>query len=747
MSFGFDTDIAGLAYHIGFFTVSVVLYTLILHRSERLPRVLADFFVGLMFGVIAVLMMSRPVKVMPDVFIDMRNVVVGTAALFGGPIATVVAGALAVVYRLSLDGPYALNGAIGIAISALMGLGLHSYLVYRKAELGYRHLWILSGLLVLPRGTMFAAAGTWSAAGELFLRSFLPLAAITPLGTMLVGSLLLRERRRRALEIALREREAQLRMLSDNATDIISRTSLDGTRVDVSASAKRIYGYDLADLIGHSVFEVVHPDDRPAMERAFAELREGAEAIEFVARLRRSDGTYFWAENRRRILLDPITGKPSGSVGVTRDISERKALEDNLEAKTRLLNMTLENLNQGLCVFDAELKLVLCNRHFLRMFEYPDSFGRAGMRLVDIIRYDIERGEHGAGDPAALMAERLELAHRTDTFAFERARPNGTVLHVERHSMPDGGLVATYTDVTEARRREVALEKSEIQLRDHVNQLEFAKDRLEDQGARLAELADNLSEQKTRAEEASRAKSRFVANMSHELRTPLNAIIGFSDLIESEALGPLGNSRYRSYAGDIRNSGQHLLSLINDILDFSKADADRLSLHEESVDLEELLEGSVRMLLPRAAHENVKLVLEPPPSGLRLRADAKRLKQIVLNLVSNAIKYTPAGGKVNLGAGIEGDGALAMTVRDTGVGISEADQRKVLEAFVQVDNAPNRAHEGTGLGLPLTKRLVELHGGSLTLESRLGKGTTVRVVLPPDRVMPRVHARRFVASA
>jgi two-component system cell cycle sensor histidine kinase PleC len=747
LSFGFDTDIAGLAYHIGFFTVSVVLYTLILHRSERLPRALADFFVGLMFGVIAILMMSRPVEVMPDVFIDMRNVVVGTAALFGGPIATVVAGALAVAYRLSLGGPFALNGAIGIGISALMGLGLHSYLGYRKTELGYRHLGVLSGLLILPRLTMFAAAASWPAAEALFLHSFLPLAFTTPLGTMLVGSLLLRECRRRALEMALREREAQLRMLSDNATDIISRTSLDGTRVDVSASATRIYGYDLGELVGRSVFEVVHPDDRTALEKAFAELREGAETVECIVRLRRSDGSYFWAEIRRRILLDPATGKPAGSVGVTRDISERKALEESLAAKTRLLNMTLENMNQGLCVFDAELKLVLCNRHFLRMFEYPDAFGRPGSSLVDIIRYDIERGEYGAGDPAALMAERLELAHRTGTFTFERARPNGTVFHVERHSMPDGGLVASYTDVSEARRRELALEKSETQLRDHVNQLEFAKDRLEEQGARLAELADDLSEQKTRAEEGSRAKSRFVANMSHELRTPLNAIIGFSDLIESEVLGPLGNPRYRSYAEDIRNSGQHLLSLINDILDFSKADADRLTLHEESVDLEELLGGSVRMLLPRAAHENVKLALEPLPSGLCLCADAKRLKQIVLNLLSNAIKYTPAGGKVSLGVATEGDGALAITVRDTGVGISEADQRKVLEAFVQVDNAPNRAHEGTGLGLPLTKRLVELHGGALTLESRLGKGTTVRVVLPRERVMPIMSAPRSLASA
>ena len=739
MSLAFDTDVAGLAYHIGFFTISVVLYTLILDRSERLPRALSDVCVGLMFGVIAVLMMSRPVRVLPDVFIDMRNVVVGTAALFGGPIATAIASACAVLYRFYLGGTYVVSGAIGIAASALLGLALHLYLHHRRKELGYRHLWTLSGLLVLPRAIMFTTAQSWAAAGTLLLHSFLPLAVITPLGTMIVGSLLLGARRRRTLELALRDREAQLRLLADNATDVISRTALDGTRLDVSASAKRIYGYDVAELVGHPVFEIVHPDDRPMVEKALAQLRGGTEAVEFLARLRRSDGSYFWSENRRRLLLDPATGKPTGSVGVSREISKRKALEDSLEAKTQLLNTAIENMNQGLCVFDAELKLVLCNQHFLRMFEYPPKFGRPGTRLIDIIRFDIARGEYGPGDPEELMAHRLELAHRAGTFTFERIRPDGTMLHVERHSMPGGGLVATYTDLTEAR-------QSETQLRDYVNQLEFVRARLEEQSARLAELAEDLSEQKTRAEKASRAKSRFVANMSHELRTPLNAIIGFSDLIETEAMGPIGNPRYKSYAADIRNSGQHLLGLINDILDFSKADADRLSLLEETVDLAELLDGTVRMMLPRAAHENVKLLLEPVPGGLCLRADGKRLKQVVLNLLSNAIKYTPASGRVTLAAALDGTGALVLTVRDTGVGIAEADQQKVLEAFVQVDNAPNRTHEGTGLGLPLAKRLVELHGGTLKLESRLGQGTAVRIVLPRERVIAGARPPLSVAN-
>ncbi|HMK67013.1 MAG TPA: PAS-domain containing protein, partial [Stellaceae bacterium] len=604
---------------------------------------------------------------------------------------------------------------------------------------GYRHLLVLGGLLVLPRAIMFTTAETWAEASSLLVHSFLPLVLITPVGTMLVGSLLLSAKRRRTLELALRDREAQLRLLADNATDVISRTALDGTRLDVSASAKRIYGYETAALVGRPVFEIVQPEDRPMVEKALADLRAGTEAVEFLARLRRSDGSYFWSENRRRVLLDPATGKPTGSVGVSRDISARKALEDSLEAKTRLLNTALENMNQGLCVLDAELRLVLCNQHFLRTFDYPREFGRPGTSLIEIIAFDIARGEFGPGDVEEQMAQRLELARRPGTFTFERIRPDGRVLHVERHSMPGGGLVATYTDLTEARQRET-------QLRDYVNQLEFAKSRLEEQGARLAELADDLSEQKTHAEEASHAKSRFLANMSHELRTPLNAIIGFSDLIETEAMGPVGDRRYKGYAEDIRNSGQHLLELINDILDFSKADADRLSLAEERIDLADLLDASVRMLLPRAAHANVKLLLEPMPSALYLHADGKRLRQIVLNLLTNAIKYTPATGKVTIAAGLDGTGALVLTVRDTGVGIAEEDQQKVLEAFVQVDNGPNRKHQGTGLGLPLTKRLVELHGGTLTLQSRLGQGTTVRIVLPRERVIASARPVLSVAN-
>ena len=275
----------------------------------------------------------------------------------------------------------------------------------------------------------------------------------------------------------------------------------------------------------------------------------------------------------------------------------------------------------------------------------------------------------------------------------------------------------------------------EASLRAHIVELEQTRERLEEKGRELMALALDLAEQKDRVEQASRAKSIFLANMSHELRTPLNAIIGFSELISTELLGPISNRRYVEYSRDIHNSGRHLLALISDILDFSKAEAGKLSLSEEPVDIPSLIGSCARMLLPSADLGQVSLVLVPAPNALVLRADERRLKQIVLNLLSNAIKFTPAGGRVTISAGVTERGDLQISVADTGIGIAEADQERVIQPFAQVDNELNRKADGTGLGLPLTKRLVDLHDGTLTLVSAPNEGTEVAVVFPRYRVI------------
>ena len=237
------------------------------------------------------------------------------------------------------------------------------------------------------------------------------------------------------------------------------------------------------------------------------------------------------------------------------------------------------------------------------------------------------------------------------------------------------------------------------------------------------------------AEQANKAKGEFLAGLSHELRTPLNSVIGFSDLIAKETEGPVGAERYKTYATNIRDSGEHLLELINEILDHAKVEAGMLTVEEDELDLEAAVTFALRMLTPRAKGAGVSLSSSVAPTARFLRADERRIRQILLNLVSNAVKYTPSGGQVSVTAVVGEDGALVLTVADNGIGIAEEDLKHVLEAFSRVGGATGRRIEGTGLGLPLTRRLVELHGGELTLRSSPGNGTTVAVRLPAGRVM------------
>ena len=238
-----------------------------------------------------------------------------------------------------------------------------------------------------------------------------------------------------------------------------------------------------------------------------------------------------------------------------------------------------------------------------------------------------------------------------------------------------------------------------------------------------------LRRAKETAVEANLAKSEFLANVSHELRTPLNAVIGFSEVMLQEIFGPLGNARYREYANDIRDSGTHLLGVINDILDFSKLEAGRLELRYENVEISDVMQKCIRMMHERAGAVEVVLVNNTPELRQRMEIDERKVTQILLNLISNAIKFTPAKGIVSLSAKLA-DNGVELSVSDTGVGMSDADIELALAPFGQVDSTLNLNQTGTGLGLPLSKSLAELHAGSLRVESSPGSGTNVAVYLP-----------------
>jgi two-component system, cell cycle sensor histidine kinase PleC len=244
-----------------------------------------------------------------------------------------------------------------------------------------------------------------------------------------------------------------------------------------------------------------------------------------------------------------------------------------------------------------------------------------------------------------------------------------------------------------------------------------------------------LRHAKEEAEAASRAKSQFLAHMSHELRTPLNAILGFSEVIRESLMGPL-DVRYREYGGDVHKAGQHLLTLINDVLDLAKIEVGRMELAEETVVLRDLIAGALSMVRETAERAGVAVVTDIGTELPPLRADRLRLKQAVLNLLSNALKFTPIGGEVRIAATLRADGDALLQISDNGIGMRPEDIPLALSPFGQVDDALNRRHRGTGLGLPLAKTLVELHGGRLEIDSAPGRGTTASIVLPRQRLLP-----------
>ena len=400
-----------------------------------------------------------------------------------------------------------------------------------------------------------------------------------------------------------------------------------------------------------------------------------------------------WLQIREQRLAD------GGIAVIGTDITATKEHEQEIFEKSEILQRTLANMGEGIIVFDRDLKLLAWNDRVIDLIELPRDFLRVGLDYQDFLRPQAERGEFGNESVDEAIRKRVERAQSPQPFSIDRRRPNGRYLAYRRNPMPDGGFVALYSDVTERRRAE-----------------------------------DGLREAKEAAEIANRTKSEFLANMSHELRTPLNAIIGFSEIIQKEMFGPIGSGRYKEYAVDIYESGTHLLNLINDILDVSKAEAGKIELQESQVLVKDLIDASLRLIMPRAREAGVSLI-EPETDRLPpLRADERRLKQVLINLLSNAVKFTPSGGRVTLEAAVNADRGLTIRVIDTGIGMEAADIPKALEPFGQVDSRLSRKYEGTGLGLPLSKALVELHGGKLDIQSEPGVGTTVSVVLPAARV-------------
>ena len=506
----------------------------------------------------------------------------------------------------------------------------------------------------------------------------------------------------------------------------------------------RLAGYDLSEVVGESP-RIFHG---PETDRTSLEALSVAPAGGGPARARLVNYAKDGAQYAVDVSVEPVTGAGDGeggwiatyrSVGERR--SERPAGPEPAAAEAAkwyasngfagILREALEHISVGLCLYGPDHRLVVCNRQQHEFFAPVADLLVPGERVEDIVTAIADRDmvPDARGRREAWVREWLG---RFDdpSGPFEIRLTDGRWLSGDLHKTRAGGVIAIWTDVT-------ALKDKERILHLQVEELQDTQRRLVQQRAQLGELAENLTAARDEAERANRTKSEFLANMSHELRSPLNAIIGFAEILCDEMFGPHGQPQYKEYAGDIKASGAHLLEVINDILDLSKIEAGKLELQEDAVDVAGAVESCSRLMATRAWKARVRLETDVEPNLPAVFVDSRKLKQILLNLLSNAVKFTPQGGTVTTAARIDEAGRFQLKVADTGIGIAPEDMKTALSAFGQVERSLTRKHEGTGLGLPLTKALVELHGGTFVLKSTPGEGTDAIVTLPSYRVVAK----------
>jgi PAS domain S-box-containing protein len=415
-------------------------------------------------------------------------------------------------------------------------------------------------------------------------------------------------------------------------------------------------------------------------------------------RMRRKDGT----ERLFQVSALPIFARDDGAFagfrGSARDVTaETFAWDRAAQSRSQLLE-AIESISEAFSLFDAEDRLVLCNRKYRELFGHMEL--TPGKSFADLLHDNIERGTIvlPPGERDAFVARRL-AQRREPRVTFEAQLADGRWMQISDRKTSDGSTVGILADITERKHREQALVAA-----------------------------------KDMAEAANRSKSEFLANISHELRTPLNAIIGFSEMMRDEIFGPVGAPQYSAYLRDVIDSAHHLLEIINDILDVAKAEAGKLDLDELAFPVARLARVAGRLVEERAARGELRLEFDVPEDLPQVVGDERKLKQVLINLLTNAIKFTPAGGEIMLRSRLALDGDLLVEVADTGIGIAPEDIPTALSPFGQVDGKLSRKYEGTGLGLPLSRALVELHGGSLSILSDLGRGTTVTVRLPSARL-------------
>ncbi len=519
-----------------------------------------------------------------------------------------------------------------------------------------------------------------------------------------IGSVSVDITERKQAEIALQEREAQLRVVLDAMPGGIRYVDKDKRYVFFNKQYSDLYGFPDGLL---KIGDTNRTENVFQAERG--DFGDGdAEEItdRWLAELPVENEPQSWERTTvhgKTLQVNTAPTPSGGVVNIVTDITERKRAEGELIEQKAIVETVLENVDQGISMFDDNLNLSAWNQQYVNLLKFPPELCQPGRPLADFFKYNAERGEYGDGDIAEQVRDRLDLAKKFETHTFERDRGDGTVIEVHGTPVPTGGFVTTYTDITERKRAEQA-----------------------------------MREAKEQAEALAQAKSEFVAVVSHEVRTPMNGVLGMSRLMLDTDL----DAEQKEFAETIVASGEALLTILNDLLDISKLEAGKLDLEIIAFAPNRAADDAVAVMASRADEEGIELrqrISDDLPAAVM--GDPHRLRQILLNLVSNALKFT-SEGSVTVGAEViersDSTAIVAFAVADTGTGISADAQAKLFSPYTQGSVEVARKYGGTGLGLAICRRLADLMGGAIELESELGRGSTFRLVVPFPIVDPTV---------
>lgn len=473
--------------------------------------------------------------------------------------------------------------------------------------------------------------------------------------------------------------------------------NLDTGEIYISPAFRRLLGLEISERSRISTTEIqdlYHPDDFEAhQQRLHEHLSDRTKTYESVHRFRHADGTYRWYRAVGHA-TDSTGDSPQRVIGMLTDIDDEKRMTEALRLSEARISTLLDNSPSSIYFKDSDLRLVIANRKYLEMYGLsPDTaFGQTSVELF------------GEDQGRPYLNHDKEVLEKSMLVAREETMKDRDLLTLKFPIIDRDGALAGVggieIDITE--RKEV--ERAYKVARDD-------------------------------AETANRAKSAFLANMSHELRTPLNSVIGFSESLLTGTLGELENENHREYISIINSAGSYLLELINDILDLSRIESGHMTLDEDTFDIHSIITLAITFSQDRHANKVIDIHNMTPDDLPYVRADKRQLRQVIINLLTNSLKFTPSGGQIKISADVTDTGGFKISVEDNGMGISPEDLERVTQPFVQVADSMTRQHEGTGLGLAIVRSIAELHDADFSIESQVGVATKATFTLPAARVV------------